>query len=108
MTQRQPPACPECERLSEVANESNRIGDFLDYFLNKKGLHLARYEEVRADVWNEEERERVTIDEMLVPASEYRGESGISRLLAEYYGIDLDKVEQERKALLDWIREQNQ
>jgi len=35
----------------------------------------------------------------------YRGTDGINRLLAKFFGIDLDKVENERRALLDWLQE---
>lgn len=99
------PACPECDKLLKVSEESNKIGAFLDYFLGSRGLHLAHYAPADGYLFDDD-GDKVYIDEMLVPASEYRGDSGISRLLAEYYGIDLDKVEQERRALLDWIRDE--
>lgn len=29
------PACPECEKLAKVSEESNKIGDFLDWLSNR-------------------------------------------------------------------------
>jgi hypothetical protein len=99
------PACPECERLSDVADKSNAIGEFLDYFLPNKGIILAKHiKEVR---YNEdmEQEEEIEDSEYLFPAYEYQGTNGINKLLAEYFNIDLNKVEQERRALLEWLRE---
>lgn len=84
------PATPECEKLAKVSEESNKIGAFLDW-LKDKGIHLATWE------YDED-----LDDERLFPHRE-----PIQNILAEYYGIDLDKVETERRALLDWIQEQN-
>lgn len=100
------PACPECDKLLKVSTDSNIIGEFLDMFLSSKGLHLARYIPVDGVIQDEDDND-IHITEVLIPATEYRGDAGISRLLAEYFGIDLDKVEQERKALLEWMREMN-
>lgn len=77
------PASPECERLAAVSEESNKIGSFLDW-MQSKGLVIASYDD----------------DGYL-----YSAHISINHLLAEYYEIDLDKVEQERRALLDWVRE---
>jgi len=89
------PACPECEKLSAVAEKSNIIGEFLDYFLPNKGVVLAK--------WVDNENEYGE-NEVLVPAYEYRNETGINNLLAEYFEIDMKKVEEERMALLEWLR----
>lgn len=100
------PACPECEKLSAVAEKSNIIGEFLDYFLPSKGIVLAKYlKEVTYDPDTDEEIE-LEDTEYLFPAYEFQTETGINKLLAEYFGIDLNKVEQERMALLEWLREE--
>lgn len=83
---RQQPECPECEKLTRVSEESNKIGNFLDW-LAEKNIVLAIYE---------------TRDELLYPLRK-----SFEKLLAEYFEIDLNKVEQERRALLDWLREIN-
>jgi hypothetical protein len=82
------PPCPECEKLAAVSEESNKIGDFIDW-LNEIDIVLCKFDE---------DSERFySIHQM--------HSQGINTLLAQYYGIDLDKVERERRALLDWIRE---
>jgi hypothetical protein len=83
------PPCPECEKLAAASEESNKIGAFLEWMGDDKNLILCE--------WSDE-------DESYLP-SRYRGVSGINALLAEYYGVDLDKVEKERSALLKWLRE---
>lgn len=86
------PACPECEKLAAVSEESNKIGAFLD--------------------WLQEEHETVLSyfsgDGNLYAHTMYSGDNGINRLLAEYFEIDLDKVERERCALLEWLQEQHE
>lgn len=86
------PPCPECEKLAAVSEESNKIGSFLDWLFSKDFV-IAGYEHSGAR-W-----------ETLVVVREFQGGSGINRLLAKYYDIDLDKVEDERRALLEWLRE---
>jgi hypothetical protein len=85
------PPCPECEKLAAVSEESNKIGDFLNWLFSKD-LLIAGYEH-SGGRW-----------ETLV-VRKYQGSNGINRLLAEYYEIDLDKVEKERRALLEWLQE---
>lgn len=98
MSHKSQPPCPECEKLTKVSEESNKIGNFLDWMYSR-GLVLCTWEE------NDDEDTNDYLPDILVPASKYRTHSGIENLLAEYFGVDLDKVEKERRALLDWLRE---
>lgn len=41
MENNQPP-CPECEKLSNVSKESNKLGDFLDWL--KEEYYICEYE----------------------------------------------------------------
>jgi len=84
------PETPECDKLSKVADESQRIGEFLDW-CSERGWHLAEY------VSYTDLR-----DERLVPLR-----TGIQEVLARHFGIDLNKVDQEKRALLEWIRSQH-
>jgi hypothetical protein len=79
------PECPECEKLAKISEESNKIGDFLEE-LNRK-YYICEFDES---------------DEVYYPVRK-----SINDYLAEYYDIDLDKVEDERRALLKWLQEQN-
>jgi hypothetical protein len=84
------PECLECEKLAAVSEESNKIGAFLDY-LRMNGYVLAKWGDTREEYCLEM----------------HLSDVNINHLLAEYYDIDLDKVEKERKSLLKWLREQS-
>jgi hypothetical protein len=89
---KQQPNCPECEKLSAVSKESDKIGDFLGW-LHEHGICLVEWlpdDEVDENPWR---------------MSKY--DNDFNQLLADYYNIDLKKVEVERTALLKWLQEQN-
>lgn len=73
----------ELERLSKIKEKSQTIGEFLEW-LNEQGITLC---------------ERYKDTEMFYPIVGSR-----EQLLAEYYGIDLGKVEAEKQAILKDIR----
>jgi hypothetical protein len=76
------PKCPECEKLHKISPQSQMIGEFLEYLQSRGYIIAERWKEV------------------LVPVHESTNE-----LLAEYFDIDMNKVERERQALLDFIKE---
>lgn len=76
---------PECEKMSQVRPQSQAIGEFLEWLRYEKGWVLATVPE--------------EYEFTLVEAS-----YSIEGLLAEFFGIDLDKVETERRQMLDEIR----
>lgn len=78
-----PSAYPEHEKLAAVKDQSQAIGEFLDW-LNGDGVHLAR--------WDEEWDRYFPVHE------------SINALLARRFGIDLDRIEAEKRAMLDEIR----
>jgi hypothetical protein len=88
------PQCPECEKLSKVSKQSDPIGQFLEWLKNARGYKVAEY---------------------ITDPHSYRGEDQIlvevkettEQLLADYFDIDLEKVEKERQMLLNWLREEN-
>lgn len=90
MPTRPQPPCPECEKLSAVSDKSNEIGDFLSWLVYERDPQL-----VLAEYVSETRLHEVAFTNALA-----------NKLLSEYYEIDLDKVEQERRALLEWVREQ--
>lgn len=81
------PECPECEKLAKVSEESNKIGDFLNW--------LSAYDIVLGG-WQGDE---------FVPSDFRLSDSGINKMLAEYFEIDLDKVDNEHRELLKWLQE---
>ena len=69
------PKYPECEKLAIVSDESQTIGVFLDWLCEEMDVNV-----------------------------EYDTGLTINELLAKFYDIDLNKVEEERRAILEYIR----
>lgn len=96
------PKCPECERVHEVAPKSQAIGEFVEW-LESQGIVLATYHEHTEGCYNDED--------FLVCG--YRKDQlqpdhrNIQSRLAEFFGIDLNKVEKERRALLKYLAEKH-
>lgn len=80
------PATTELDKMHGVTPRSQPIGEFLEW-LSYKGIVLAKYED--GATW---------------PRPIY---DTIEQLLAEHFEIDLKKIEQERRALLDYFRARN-
>jgi hypothetical protein len=81
---------PECERLSAISDKSNCIGEFIDW-LHEQDMTIAKWEDL-------EDHD----DPSLWP---YSGST--TRLLAQFFDIDLDKVEKEKREILEALRETN-
>lgn len=79
---------PEHERLAAVADQSHLIGEFLDWAYNTKGWEFAEW----------------------VDGSEYSGPvlGSIESILADYFSIDLHKIEAEKVAMIKALREANE
>lgn len=85
-----PPATPELDKMKKARDEghSEDIAAFLEW-LGENGMSVCSWREgIGGGRW-------------------YEIDGGINRLLARYFQIDLDKVEQERMALLDYVRRQS-
>lgn len=86
------PETPELDRqlavLKDKRSPSNVLTEFYDW-LCSQGYHIAQYAE----------REGYR-DQMLEPV----GKSP-EQLLADFFGIDRDKIEAERRAILEHLRE---
>jgi len=77
---------PEHEKLDKVEDKSQVIGEFLDW-LRSTRIFLCRYGK----------------REIPYPIGET-----IEEILAAYFGIDLEKLEQEKQAMLEEMRKANQ
>lgn len=73
---------PEHVKLRAVSNESQKIGNFLNWLLNEKNLTLCVAEPQRREV-------------EYVPTTE-----GIDSLLGEYFDIDPKKLSEEKDAMV--------
>jgi len=79
------PKYPECEKLAAVHEKSQTIGAFLEW-LETKDISLM--------LW--------------CPGDNFRRpHMSIEKMLAEFFEIDLNKVEEERRAMLEDMRKQN-
>lgn len=81
---------PELNRLAEVSVTSTTIGEFIDWLHNDQKLRLCE--------WREEVRRGHDRD--YAPEGFYEDSRSIEQLLADYFKIDLKKIEAERRALL--------
>ncbi len=77
---------PEHEKLKNVEEESQRIGEFLDWLTHERGFVLA--------AWGKFE-------------SLYPQNYTVEGLLADYYKIDLIKIEKEKRQMLEGMRSAN-
>jgi hypothetical protein len=75
---------PECDKLLAVKERSQAIGEFLEWLTGEKGVVLATW---------------------FPPGRLESGGYRIEKLLAEFFEIDLDKVEQEKRVMLEELRE---
>ena len=90
------PATPELDKQSKIihSGKAATVQEFYDWLRDEKKWVLARYVE---------EDERFEGDEIY-------GEQPVpvfvqpEELMAEFFGIDLKKIESERRALLDALR----
>jgi hypothetical protein len=80
------PPTPELDKMKAVHEKSQAIGEFIDVFLSEKHIVLCESHPT----------------EGYFPVT-----TSIERLLAEHFGIDLNKCESERRAILKHIRQEN-
>ena len=80
---------PEHEKMKAIAAESNRIGDFIDW-LEMQDLHICERVITYRDGF---EYERTT--------------RPMEKLLAEFYEIDLKKIDAEKRQMLKAMQELN-
>jgi hypothetical protein len=76
---------PEHEKLEKIVAESQICGEFLDWLRGKRGLELCG----------------LSKDESFF----YPVSIPTSKLLAEFFGIDRNKLEAEKRTMLELVRE---
>ena len=84
----------ELEKINDVHERSQAIGEFLEWLYSSKKYCIARSltdEEEESDEWEED-----ALIAVQAPTEE---------LLAEFFKIDLVQAEKERRELLEQIRE---
>jgi len=81
--------CPECEKMAAVQEKSRELTNFVDW-LREQGYAICE-ERIYEDSYPKERWVAI--------------KKSFEQLFADYFGIDLKKVEEERRALLAEIRE---
>lgn len=76
---------PELDKIREVREQSEKIGDFLEWL---------RGEKIVLTEWDDEQERYFDIHK------------NIEEILAEYFKINLNKAEEERQAILRELREE--
>lgn len=92
---------PELDKASKIVGESQRIGEFIDWVKDTKHIWLCQYitcTEVREHIFKPGTYYEVEVTE-LVPIK-----ISTESLLAEFFDINLDKIEAEKRALLEQVR----
>lgn len=102
---------PEHDKLKKVAAQSQACGDFLAWLREVKDLQLCvphQHDDSCYCVPKDEERRGVNMRVCDLKAGEYIA-AGLSttKLLAEFFGIDVDKLEAEKQQLLEEQRALN-
>lgn len=80
------PPTPNLDEMIKVADDSNKIGAFIDWLRNVKKLSICE--------WHDDDHHPV-----------YWGDHGINKLLSEYYEINYDEMESKRRAILESLQE---
>lgn len=93
---------PECNKLIKVSEQSQTVGAFLSWLSDEKKLTVCEiHEHDDDDCYGDKSEFRVCglTNGEYIPAS-----LNIEKLLAEYFDIDLNKVEKERRKILESLR----
>ena len=75
---------PELDKMRAVKDRSQAIGEFIEWLRSKKSYEIAFYPEG---------------SDLLFPVN-----TSIEKLLADFFEIDLNKVDAEKRALLKQLR----
>ncbi len=84
------PPTPELDKMKSIQGQSQQIGQFLDWLQGDGGMTIAEYLGTDTEA-----------GDVLYPVQD-----SIEKILAAYFKIDLKKVERERQAILDYIRQE--
>jgi hypothetical protein len=97
---------PECEKMKAIQKESQTIGEFLEW-LSGKGIHLVTVHTHTDACLDEEGESKDEFGNRLCGYSEGAYQplhTSTENLLADYYNINLDKVDAEKDQMLKELR----
>lgn len=94
---------PMLEKMQAVKHQSQAIGEFLEWLRSEKRWELCDRHEHHKDCYRNGDTESRPVcgayNDQLFPVT-----FSIEKLLAEYFGIDLQKADEEKRALLDSLQ----
>ena len=93
---------PEHEKLAAVKERSQEIGTFLDWLNGEKQIVMCKWHESHSETHSVPKSAfapdgRITYTD---PAGYGPANENTEKLLAQYFGIDLDVLEKEKRAML--------
>ena len=86
---------PEHQKLQKIQDKSQSIGEFLEW-LGESGFTVCRWVDGYKDDMGE-----------WVPSGYYPNKRSTERLLADFFDIDLKKIEEEKQKMLKELRKVN-
>lgn len=105
------PKTPELEKMKQVQEKSQAIGEFIDIFLAEKGFSIGQPHKHTSSCpgWEDDEGVVKRIRGKTNDCGLHTGEFidcpvRLEKLLAEFFEIDLVKCESERRAILEHIQ----
>lgn len=99
------PPCPECEKMHAVKDKSQAIGEFLEWLQAERKVHLCVVHSHSDGCYEEDDEFHEDPPKCGCNEGDYLPfHKGTEQLLAEFFGIDLAKVEDEKRALLEFVR----
>lgn len=94
---------PELDKMQKVKDTSQSIGEFLDWLMQEKNIVLSKHHAHNDECKDEDGFNFCGLsDGDLISIH-----TNIERLLAEYFEIDLKKVEEEKTKILEEVRSKN-
>lgn len=102
---------PECEKMAAIQEKSQAIGEFLEWLHTgeadesgfERPVFLGAYRIVTENSRGELDEDEYYVSESYVDAFRYITE----KLLAKFFDIDLNKVEEERRTMLAKLRKES-
>ncbi len=92
---------PEHEKLAKIKDKSQSIGEFLEWLESEKKVNLCTYEAEYTMQDSDGEDE-------IIPEGYYGINQTKEKLLAEFFDIDLNKIEEEKRQMLAEMNKNSQ
>ena len=110
---------PECDKLAKISKQSQTVGEFLEWLQNKGIVSCMSLDNYKEKLYNDYNLGKLTAEEHDDLIDDIDAELKYSnkdhayipqplnteKILAEFFNIDLKKVEEEKKAIVESLKE---